>query len=139
MFCYLEEFREKKRKNQKQLTKLFVKQFQEQDGIFSFDEIKNICNSLQQDSFSPICSFPKEVSYSRCFLYALTAGTNGFVISSKDFSEAVSRLGIDNPYPTIQKRINFYGNDLDLEMLLQEVLQSDAALLNFHNLHTPSS
>jgi hypothetical protein len=65
-----------------------------------------------------LCSFPKDIAFCRSFLYALTSGSNGFDISSKDFTEAASRFGIDNPFPVIQKRINYYGNDVELEILL---------------------
>lgn len=43
---YIEEFKDKKKRNQKMMTKLFVKQFQEQEGIFSFDEVRTICKSV---------------------------------------------------------------------------------------------
>ena len=132
---YIEEFHAKKKKTQKLLTKQFVKQFQEQDGIFSYDEVKTICKNVQpQDSFSRIVEYPGEVTFSRCFLYALTAGTNGFDISSKDFTEAAFRMGVDNPYPTIQRRINYYGNDTDLEFLLSELISTDG-----QNQHLPAT
>eukprot|EP00347_Sterkiella_histriomuscorum_P022955 403336507 len=137
---YLEEFVARKKKNQKTLTKMFVKQFQEQDGIFSFEEIKNICKAVQpEDSFSPIVSYPSDIIYSRTFLFSLTSGKNTFEITSKDFLEAAFRNGIDNPYPTIQKRINIYGNDIDLEMLLQELTTSEGSLTQFQNLHMNSN
>lgn len=83
------------------------------------------------DSFSPLVTYPGDIIFSRTFLFALTSGKNTFEITSKDFLEAAYRNGIDNPYPTIQKRINLYGNDVDFEMLLQELTASESSLVNF--------
>jgi hypothetical protein len=71
------------------------------------------------------------VAFARCYLYSLTSGTNGFDVTSKDFLDAAFRFGVDNPFPTIQKRINFYGNDADLELLLEEINSNENALLQF--------
>ena len=43
---FLEEFISKKKKTQKTMVKMFVKQYQEQEGIFSFEEIKTICKNV---------------------------------------------------------------------------------------------
>lgn len=71
----------------------------------------------------------------RCYLSALTSGTNSFDISTKDFQDSIFRSGIDNPYPIIQRRINFYGNDIDLETFITELQKNECALEKFKETH----
>lgn len=79
--------------------------------------------------------YPGEISYSRVYLGALTDGVNSFEISSKQFLDAAYRFGIDNPYPIVQQRISLYGNNNELELLLEEITNSETALYQFNNMH----
>ena len=102
---YIDEFMAKKQKNQKTLTKHFVKYFQEQEGIFNTDEIFSVWKNIipQENLISPFVSYPGELTFLRSFLFALTTQNNSFDISNKNFLKGVSRFGIDSPYPWVSK------------------------------------
>jgi len=48
--------------------------------------------------------FPREFTFARGFLYALTLSINKFEIDTKDFLVAVSKFGLDSPYPIIKDK-----------------------------------
>jgi hypothetical protein len=87
---YLEEYLAKKQKNQKALTKHFVKFFQEQEGIFNTDEVNAVCSKVvpTDNPVSPYVNYPGEITYMRAFLFALTTQNNSFDISNKNFLKA---------------------------------------------------
>ena len=111
---YLDEYLAKKQKNQKQLTKHFVKFFQEQEGIFNTDEVISVCSNIIPESnpISKHVSYPSEITFMRAFLFSLTSQKNSFDISNKTFLKGCSRFGIDSPYPTISKKLFLYGEDV---------------------------
>lgn len=119
---YLEEFMARKQKNQKTITKSFVKFFQEQEGIFNTDEIFSVCNSVipQENLISPHVSYPGECTFLRAFLFALTTQNNSFDISNKNFLKGVGRFGIDSPYPCISKKLYLYGNEINVAELIRD-------------------
>jgi len=84
---YLDEYMAKKQKNQKLLTKHFVKFFQEQEGIFNTDEINSVCNNVipETNPISKFVNYPGELTFLRSFLFALTSQNNSFDISNKTF------------------------------------------------------
>lgn len=122
----MDEFIAKKQKNQKILTKHFVKFFQEQEGIFNTDEIKSVCSHVIPDEnpVSPYVNYPGEITYFRAFLYALTCQSNSFDISNKHFLKGVSKFGIDSPFPCIAKKIYLYGNEINLAEIIKEKVSS---------------
>mmetsp|Transcript_561 Transcript_561/g.489 ORF Transcript_561/g.489 Transcript_561/m.489 type:complete len:336 (-) Transcript_561:38-1045(-) len=111
---YLDEYLAKKQKNQKLLTKHFVKFFQEQEGIFNTDEIISVCRNLTPDTnpISRFVSYPGEISFLRSFLFALTSQNNSFDISNKTFLKGCSRFGVDSPYPIVMQKLYLYGGDI---------------------------
>ena len=78
---YIDEFQAKKQKNQKTMTKLFAKYFQEQEGVFNTDEIFDVWNSVipQENLLSPLVAYPGELSFIRAFLNALMSQNNTFI------------------------------------------------------------
>ena len=119
---YIDEFMAKKQKNQKTLTKHFVKYFQEQEGIFNTDEIFSVWKNIipQENLISPFVSYPGELTFLRSFLFALTTQNNSFDISNKNFLKGVSRFGIDSPYPWVSKKLYLYGNEINIAEILKE-------------------
>ena len=109
---YIEEYFEHKKKNLRNLTKNFSKVFEQDHGIFSFDDLKAIFKESLPDE-SPLIGYlyPRDYTFSRIFLYALTSFKNKFDINSKDFLLACVRFGIfgfglwegiDTPFPFIK-------------------------------------
>ncbi|CAI2376513.1 unnamed protein product [Moneuplotes crassus] len=121
---YLDEYMTKKQKNQKVLTKHFVKFFQEQEGIFNSDEIISVCSNLTPETnpVSKYVSYPGEITFLRSFLFALTSQSNSFDISNKTFLKGCSRFGVDSPYPIISKKIFMYSGGINS---LVEVIEED--------------
>lgn len=119
---YLDEYIAKKQKNQKTLTKHFVKFFQEQEGIFNTDEIKSVCTQVvpKENNLSPFVSYPDEISFLRTFLFALTTQNNSFDISNKNFLKGVGRFGIDSPYPSVAKKLYLYGNEINIKEIIRD-------------------
>jgi hypothetical protein len=103
-----------------------VKFFQEQEGIFSTDEIISVCFKIipDQNPISPYIAFPGEITFLRSFLFALTSQTNSFDISNKNFLKAVSRFGIDSPFPSIAKKLYLYGNEINVAEVIKEKVNS---------------
>jgi hypothetical protein len=114
---YIDEYMARKQKNQKNLTKHFVKFFQEQEGIFNTDEVNHVCSSVipEDNPFAPHVIYPGEVTYLRAFLFALTTQNNSFDISNKNFLKGASRFGIDSPYPTVSRTLYLYRPDVEIE------------------------
>jgi hypothetical protein len=112
----------KKQKNQKTLTKHFVKFFQEQEGIFNTDEIINVCGHIvpKENPVSQFVRYPTDITFLRSFLFALTSQNNSFDISNKTFLKGCSRFGIDSPYPSIGTKLYLYGNDINLADLVKD-------------------
>ena len=126
MSAYMDEFLLKKSKNKKVLTKGFVKYYQEQDGVFNIDEIKDIAHGvIPEETRSVFVRFAGEVCILRAFAFALMAGKNSYDITNKEFMEGCSRFGIDNPIPFIAKRLHLYGNDVDLERYVRKNLKEE--------------
>jgi hypothetical protein len=80
---YLEEFKQRKKTNQKNLSKEFMKKYQEQDGLFNTDELdKIVLACIPSTSQSAFVKFPSFITIRRAFLYALVCGDNGFEINT---------------------------------------------------------
>ena len=123
---YMEEYVNKKQKNQKTITKHFVKFFQEQEGIFNTDEIRTVCSHVipKENTVSSFVKYPDEISFLRAFLFALTTQNNSFDISNKNFQKGVSKFGIDSPYPCIAKKLYLYGNDFNIAEMIKDKINS---------------
>ena len=120
---YLEEFKAKKKSNQKTLSKEFMKKYQEQEGLFSTEDVDRIMLScMPATSPSVFVRYPAALAFRRAFLYALVAGDNAFDISTPEFIAGCNRFGLDNPSPFVGRRIGLYGNDDEFEDIVKKEL-----------------
>ncbi len=134
---YIEEFKSKKKANQKNLSREFMKRFQEQEGLFNTDEIDKIVQScIPSISQSAFIKYPALITIRRAFLYALVCGDNGFEINTQEFIAACNRYGLDNPWPIVTKRIGLYGNDEDFEEAIKKELQNVDNLQQQNKMHS---
>lgn len=94
------------------------------DGVFSTDEVDRIVQQcLPLLSSSSFVKYPGSFTIRRAFLYSLTCKENTSSINLNEFLAGCNRFGLDNPAPTIQKRIGMYGNEEDIEELLKKQLE----------------
>lgn len=66
-------------------------------------------------------SFGGSVCQTRAFIYALMCGSNKFECSEIEFLAGCNRFGLDNPVPTITRRLATYGNEEPVEKLLERL------------------
>eukprot|EP00347_Sterkiella_histriomuscorum_P013232 403365504 len=120
---YCEEYKSKRKANQKNLSKEFMRKYQEQEGLFNTEEIDKIVQ-MCMPSISPsaFIKFPGVISIRRAFLYSLVCGENSFDVNTQEFIAGCNRFGIDNPCPIVTKRIALYGNDEDFEETIKKEL-----------------
>lgn len=59
------------------------------------------------------------VSTTRALVYAFMSGANNHLVNEVQFSAACNRFGVENPSPTIKKRLALYGNTEEVEKLLK--------------------
>lgn len=64
---------------------------------------------------TPNVHFAKDITIVRAFVYSLVCEDNCNVISAQAFLAGCNRYGIDNPCPTITKRMALYGLTEDLD------------------------
>ena len=76
---------------------------------------------------SPITNvnYPKEVSVIRAFVYSLMCESNSPEISAQAFLAGCNRFGLDNPCPTVTKRLACYGNQEDLEKEFKKIVAQE--------------
>ncbi len=48
-------------------------------------------------------------------------GANNNYVNELEFGTGCSRFGVDNPVPTITKRLSIYGNTEDVESIFKQV------------------
>jgi len=56
----------------------------------------------------------------RAMVYALMTGENSTKLNEVMFLAGCNRFGIDNPLPTVRKRLYLFGNTQDVENMLRE-------------------
>jgi hypothetical protein len=87
------------------------------------DEIdKIIINNLPSHFASAFVSYPRHIANRRAFIYALLCGDNQNKINQNEFLAACYKYGLDNPCPSVTKRLSLYGNDEDVEEYLKKEL-----------------
>ena len=94
------------------------------DGVFQTDEIDRIVQQcLPLISTSKFVKFASHFTMRRAFLYALVCKENNFSTNLVEFLSGCNRYGLDNPAPTIHKRVNLYGNEDDFEDIIKKELE----------------
>ena len=98
-----------------------AKYAERKDGVFSCDEIDRLVQScLPLISSSAFAKYPGHLTILRAFLYSLICKENTASINLVEFLAGCNRFGLDNPAPTIQKRIGLYGNEEDLDDIIKK-------------------
>ena len=70
---------------------------------------------------APFTEFTSKVCTTRALLYAFMSGMNNHIINEIQFTAGCNRFGIENPTPTVRKRIALYGNSTDIAKLVKDV------------------
>lgn len=103
MDLLMEEYFESKKRANKMIAKQFQKIFEQENGIYSIEDVKKICREVTtQKSYLEGQSFPSDPTLGKLFLYALTSARNKFDLASKEFMISCSKYGLDCPFPYIR-------------------------------------
>ena len=65
-----------------------------------------------------VLAWPGSFSLTRAFLYSSLCGDNFGEVTEAQFAAGCNRFGIDNPTPTISKRLATYGNTEEIEQVV---------------------
>jgi hypothetical protein len=122
---YVEEYVTKKKQNLKELQKEFMRQYAgRKDGTFSTDEIdKIITTCIPMISASAFVKYPSTFTFRRAFFYSLICKDNNNYVNLVEFLAGCNRFGLDNPAPTIHKRISLYGNEEEFDEVMKKQLE----------------
>ena len=94
------------------------------DGTFSTEEIQGIVHScLPLISNSAFVKHPGSLTIRRAFLYSLICKDNNSYVNLVEFLAGCNRFGLDNPAPSIHKRLHLYGNDEEFEDVIKKQLE----------------
>ena len=70
---------------------------------------------------SPLLMYANEMSQYRAMVYALMCGSNGNDVTDIEMQAGCNRFGLDNPVPTVTKRLAWYGNEESIDKTLERV------------------
>lgn len=94
----------------------------------SFDNALDAIKDLRQaKTLSPVIQFSGQISLLRAMAYAFMCGTNDGHANDFEFLAGCNRYAVDNPTPTIMKRIAFHGNSEDVVKLIEKAASDVAA------------
>ena len=57
----------------------------------------------------------------RSLVYSMMCGSNGFECTDNEFIAGCNRFGLDNPTPTITRRLATFGNEENIEKLVERL------------------
>lgn len=124
---YLDEYTTKKKANLKELQTAFINYYnlkKDSSNQYSTVEIEDIVQPvIPVASNSAFVKFPGLVTIRRAFLYSLTCKDNNDCVNLVEFLAGCNRFALDNPAPSIHKRINLYGNEDDYEGFMRKQLE----------------
>lgn len=120
---YCEWFRNFKKANQKKLSKQFQRVISdsEQRAEVTYDNVQSIMTNLQSKQTFQFLSFGSSISQLRALTYAMMCGKNDFNVYDIEFVSGCNRFGLDNPVPIITKRLSTYGNEENIEKLVERL------------------
>ena len=86
------------------LSRSFSRKFEENQGFFSIDEVKELFLELAyiyKAGDDSAAGFPirSDLQSNKLYLYAATAGKNGYELNLNHFLTSVQRYGFDAPFP----------------------------------------
>jgi hypothetical protein len=100
----LDEYLAAKRRICGVLSRCFSRRFEENQGYFSIDEMRELFSEQGQifragDDLQ--CRYPirSDLQVARLYLYAVTAGKNGYDMNLNHFIASAQRYGFDAPFP----------------------------------------
>lgn len=101
---FLDEYLATKKKICTSLTRSFSKKFDENQGYFSIDEMKDLFTDqlhLYRAGDEMQYKFPikSDLQVAKLYLYTATAGKNGYDFNVNNFIASVQRYGFDAPFP----------------------------------------
>ncbi len=113
---YLDQYLTKKKKQQGTILKQFNRAFNQNEGIFTTEEVGSVVQAAKLGKPpSPFSQYPGTVSRLRAFMYALTCDANSYEIKAKHFLAGCTRFGLDAPFPFIYARIYLFGTSTEVE------------------------
>ena len=100
----LDEYFSTKKRICNNLNKLFSKKFEENQGYFSIDDLKDLFSELStiyRPGNETQYRYPlkSDLQLGKLYLYACTSGRNGYDLNATNFISACQRYGFDAPFP----------------------------------------
>lgn len=74
-----------------------------------------------QKSNLQFVGYPGQISCLRALIYGFMCGSNDEKVNEVEFGSGCNRFAMDNPTPTITKRLSLYGNTEDVESIFKQV------------------
>jgi hypothetical protein len=103
MFC--EEYLEAKTKNINKISKSLTPFFNDDKGetVLSLEEIFSLIKQVLNNDISPLPGYmyPSALHIARSYLFSLTSGKNSYSLTVNNILTAITRFGIDSPFPFI--------------------------------------
>ena len=78
---------------------------------------------IPEKSPSPAVYWGRDITMMRAFIYSLVCGDNSKEVTSENFLAACNRFGLDNPCPTISKRLGNFGNQDEIEKDFKRIVE----------------
>ena len=78
-------------------------------------------SNLQSKLSFQFLSFGGHISQLRSLVYAMMCGKNGFDCTDVEFLAGCNRFGLDNPVPIITRRMAHYGNEENVEKIVERL------------------
>ena len=86
------------------------------EGAISIADVRKCLQKVIPDkTVSPSVSFGRDITTTRAFLYGIVCKENNQMLPSDAFLAGCNRFGVDNPCPTVTKRLANYGNADELD------------------------
>jgi len=92
--------------------------------VFDFTGATKIYNDYRaKGAGNQFLDWANQTTLTRAYLYAMMCADIKGEINETSFSAGCNRFGLDNPVPTITKRLAHYGNNYEVEKWVEEAAQ----------------
>lgn len=100
----IDEYFASKKRISNTLNRAFAKKFEENQGYFSIEEMKDVLSeitSIYRGVESTQYAFPasSDIQIGKLYLYTCTSGKNTYDLNVNNFITACQRYGFDAPFP----------------------------------------